>query len=1383
MKQLLHIFIVLLYFTAHINGEEKDTCPPLQKGCDCTHKKKGLRIECRDVDHVSFTTLSSNVSMEIDLSSNRLTFLNASTFPHPNKIRKLILKNNMLRKIEEGTFEGFNALKKLDLSENYLVEVKASTFQGLGQSNISELILSRNRILQISKVAFAGLNIEFLDLREQMNWKKQAADILSFSDFLSFSIVKYVDLGMNNLLCDCNIKWLIMWSSNRQVSSDTKCYYPEQLRGLQLKNFAPDWQCNLLKHEFKLPEFHLVPYHDQVMFENDAIEYYCYSTWMELTTIKWYKNGRPLKSSPGMKITPSVNLTLASFSSKLTIDRLRKDFYGDITCEVDVGISGRVTKTRKLFLISNDLETCEPNATKTERGIISWPTSYAGTTISSKCPFGSLSSQQFASRKCNAGSVWGEIDVSSCLFDNPATQLLQKYLMETKSHSFPRIVQMANEFSKNFVLNYHLIQSKYDFYFLYRILHEITVAYKGYDGQTYSSFFWNATGMIADNHLNVPSMKELVYGHTSGWRFRNLLEEFVREQTDLDMYKAMFLLNTHHSMTAASYSFTASMTGELHCYVTNQHSFQVHCYPKRNYEANKVSTMVVFLNVGTNVRIFRFTILAFKTSTFFQSNKQSVREGSKLSSIIGLKLSAKMKDGSERKVIPGLRLTFSKSAFKLSNPRLVFWSTPNGEDVNAEWKSPISCVQANFLQKNASIYQCQYFNTFNMTYVAVMTNIPLPVHLDPNYLLLVVYVCAAITCIFLLFTLIVYVYFCYVRRVLYNRTDSAALMNFCIALLVGEVIFAIGIHRVDDRLLCTGVAVGLHYFLISALVWLGCGGVALLRLVKKKDRADVSIYDPVMKYYLIGWGLPLIICSITVAYDHHRYGTDRYCWLRPKTSLGAFIGVGSCILLADLIVFCFLHAAINRLFPEPIEGELGDDDENSEKRNEDGNCNRDQCDAKQCRYTKQAKKKGNKIEIPKRRELLQQLHAGLLILLFMVLTITFVSMIYTSKRTSSRFLYSFFTYGSACFNVFIGITVFYFHCVRRRDLQKLILQTIFQTRYQQADNSEATTLVNHQDNGVGDPLVSNNDDLQAVERSSAYLEALNTGVYGLSDHVVSDGSQIIPSIALEVVRIPEKVDETAENSLPPSYNEILDQIIEPQKTNPDRKAPISQSELSEAERMSNTHNSIGECSLASSSRKKAPPKTIEIPQNLKNFVPENWRPARRRMNKGASYYPYYVSDANPISASIAYSSKSSSLASTTVSGVPLFKHTNGVRPHTAMATPMIHQPHFPANVPIRFTPPPPHYTSHHPPTVNPLVDTQSHQAIVENHTKLSQSPPPPVIEENDALLENPEEVEEKESEEEEEMEEKSIFVVSPDLYIPMPHVSIKQFVLRHETSV
>ena len=79
-------------------------------------------------------------------------------------------------------------------------------------------------------------------------------------------------------------------------------------------------------------------------------------------------------------------------------------------------------------------------------------------------------------------------------------------------------------------------------------------------------------------------------------------------------------------------------------------------------------------------------------------------------------------------------------------------------------------------------------------------------------------------------------------------------MNLCLALIVSELVFGFGINRTDDVMLCKGVAITLHYFLLCALVWLGCGGIVLIRVLKKKNRTTRE-YDPVLKYYLVGWGM------------------------------------------------------------------------------------------------------------------------------------------------------------------------------------------------------------------------------------------------------------------------------------------------------------------------------------------------------------------------------------------------------------------------------------------------------------------------------------------------------------------------------------------------
>jgi len=555
------------------------------------------------------------------------------------------------------------------------------------------------------------------------------------------------------------------------------------------------------------------------------------------------------------------------------------------------------------------------------------------------------------------------------------------------------------------------------------------------------------------------------------------------------------------------------------------------------------------------------------------------------------------------------------------------------------------------------------------------------------------------------------------------------------------------------------------------------------------------------------------------------------CWLSRNTSLGAFTGIGSIILLADLIVFCMLHASINRLFPEPIEGgRTGSDSESdansSDEEGQDENCNKDQCNANQCRYKQRQRLKvtmhnPNQLYIPKRKELLHHLHGGLLVLLLLCVTVTFTMMIYSYKGTKSRLLYSLFTYGSAIANFLIALVVLFFFCYKRKDMRKLIKQTVqgLRHRHHHSGLSEQTALVEHncdREEQTDDHISDNKDGHNHREQPPVG----HAGVYGLSDHVVSDGSQFIPSLAPEVVA-------QSDIQLMESGNEhVKDQEEEEEEEEKEKEgivAPIApnlrnatleacvpgvdQSELSEGvgdERVSNAHNSIGECSLVSSAkqRKKAPSQPVDVPANLKNFVPENWRPARRRMNKGASYYPYYVSDSAPISASLAYSSKSSSLAGTTVSGVPLYKNdvpimhhpSNGLRPQciNIPGPLMTQQQIFPPNVPIRFAPSPSNFPSA-PPMANMGVPMVAMQPLKKQSGDEFGPVPPPVlpptckIEEETTIAEQrestPDELEEPPGEEGVEEEEQPNHIVSPHLYIPMPHVSIKQFIIKNETSV
>lgn len=98
---------------------------------------------------------------EIDLSHNKLQFINKGLFNNFTNIRKLILSKNCINKIYENSFVGLTKLSALDLSENNLTSL-TNVFSPL--KNLQHLNLSRNNIQFIHDNYFNNWLLQHLDI-------------------------------------------------------------------------------------------------------------------------------------------------------------------------------------------------------------------------------------------------------------------------------------------------------------------------------------------------------------------------------------------------------------------------------------------------------------------------------------------------------------------------------------------------------------------------------------------------------------------------------------------------------------------------------------------------------------------------------------------------------------------------------------------------------------------------------------------------------------------------------------------------------------------------------------------------------------------------------------------------------------------------------------------------------------------------------------------------------------------------------------------------------------------------------------------------------------------------------------------------------------------
>ena len=101
-------------------------------------KLKNLKITgLTGIKNEAFTGLNNLECL--DLSTNELLDLEATTFNNLNKLETLFLNTNKLTNIRKETFKNLKTLKKLDISENELDSLEEKSFDGL--ENLQHLSL------------------------------------------------------------------------------------------------------------------------------------------------------------------------------------------------------------------------------------------------------------------------------------------------------------------------------------------------------------------------------------------------------------------------------------------------------------------------------------------------------------------------------------------------------------------------------------------------------------------------------------------------------------------------------------------------------------------------------------------------------------------------------------------------------------------------------------------------------------------------------------------------------------------------------------------------------------------------------------------------------------------------------------------------------------------------------------------------------------------------------------------------------------------------------------------------------------------------------------------------------------------------------------------
>uniref|UniRef100_A0A8C7CQK9 Adhesion G protein-coupled receptor A3 n=1 Tax=Oncorhynchus kisutch TaxID=8019 RepID=A0A8C7CQK9_ONCKI len=183
----------------------------------------------------------------------------------------------------------------------------------------------------------------------------------------------------------------------------------------------------------------------------------------------------------------------------------------------------------------------------------------------------------------------------------------------------------------------------------------------------------------------------------------------------------------------------------------------------------------------------------------------------------------------------------------------------------------------------------------------------------------VLYATAIVLLLCLLAIIISYVY--HHRSVRISRKFWHMLVNLCLHIFLTCGVFVGGINQTRYASVCQAVGIVLHYSTLATALWVGVTARNIYKQVTRKAKHYEELDEPpppprpMLRFYLIGGGIPIIVCGITAAANIKNYGSQTnapYCWMAWEPSLGAFYGPVGFIVFVDCMYFLSILLQLRR---------------------------------------------------------------------------------------------------------------------------------------------------------------------------------------------------------------------------------------------------------------------------------------------------------------------------------------------------------------------------------------------------------------------------------------------------------------------------------------
>ncbi|KAG7332011.1 hypothetical protein KOW79_003845 [Hemibagrus wyckioides] len=126
--------------------------------------------------------------------------------------------------------------------------------------------------------------------------------------------------------------------------------------------------------------------------------------------------------------------------------------------------------------------------------------------------------------------------------------------------------------------------------------------------------------------------------------------------------------------------------------------------------------------------------------------------------------------------------------------------------------------------------------------------------------------------------------------------------NLIVALAAAQFLLIFSYWASANQELCLMVTALLHLFFLASFCWMLVEG---LLLWSKVVSVNISEDKRMRFYYALGWGLPVVIVSVTLTVSLKKYKAEQHCWLNTESDIiWAFVGPVLFVLTVNSVVLC-----------------------------------------------------------------------------------------------------------------------------------------------------------------------------------------------------------------------------------------------------------------------------------------------------------------------------------------------------------------------------------------------------------------------------------------------------------------------------------------------